>query len=85
MHTGNRITLTYNLYISEHVGGVLQQFPTADPELYPLFEGAKQMLEGPGFMKKGMLHFLRTSIIPRGLGNLAIVTEINLVTEKSHI
>ncbi|KAL2064514.1 hypothetical protein VTL71DRAFT_3651 [Oculimacula yallundae] len=51
--TGHRVTLTYNLYVSEHVGGILQRYPTTDPSLYPLFEGAKKMLEQPGFMSKG--------------------------------
>jgi len=50
---GHRITITYNLYISEHVGGILQRNPTADPSSYPLFEGAKKMLEMPGFMSEG--------------------------------
>ena len=53
--SGHRITLTYNLYISENVGGILQRYPTVDPTLYPLYEGAKQMLEQPGFMKEGTL------------------------------
>ncbi|KAG4441070.1 hypothetical protein IFR05_003424 [Cadophora sp. M221] len=51
--TGHRVTLTYNLYVSEQTGGILQRYPTADPSLYPLFEGAKKMLEMPGFMSKG--------------------------------
>ncbi|KAH6719680.1 hypothetical protein BKA61DRAFT_707506 [Leptodontidium sp. MPI-SDFR-AT-0119] len=51
--TGHRVTLTYNLYVSEQVGGILQRSPSADPSLYPLFEGAKKMLEIPGFMSKG--------------------------------
>ncbi|KAH7360852.1 hypothetical protein BKA65DRAFT_547562 [Rhexocercosporidium sp. MPI-PUGE-AT-0058] len=50
---GHRVTLTYNLYVSEQVGSILQRSPTADPWLYPLFEGAKKMLEIPGFMSKG--------------------------------
>lgn len=53
--SGHRITLTYNLYVSEHIGGVLQRFPTADPSLYPLFEGVKQMLDNPAFMTEGMV------------------------------
>lgn len=53
--SGHRITLTYNLYISEHVGGILQRHPTVDPTLYPLYKGAKQMLEQPGFMQEGTL------------------------------
>ncbi|PVH74564.1 hypothetical protein DL98DRAFT_351955, partial [Cadophora sp. DSE1049] len=51
--TGHRVTITYNLYVSGHVGGILQRYPTADPSLYPLFEGAKKMLEMPSFMTIG--------------------------------
>ena len=43
--TGHRVALTYNLYVSETVGGILQYFPTADPSLYQLFEGTKRMLQ----------------------------------------
>ena len=53
VRSGHRITITYNLYVTEQIGGVLQQFPTADAALSPLYEGAKQMLEQPGFMKDG--------------------------------
>ncbi|KAE8442380.1 hypothetical protein EG329_003396 [Mollisiaceae sp. DMI_Dod_QoI] len=51
--SGHRITLTYNLYVTEQVGGVLQRNPTADPSLFPLYEGAKQMLSQPNFMQEG--------------------------------
>jgi hypothetical protein len=51
--SGHHITITYNLYVTEHIGGVIQRFPTADAALSPLYEGAKQMLEQPGFMKDG--------------------------------
>lgn len=51
---GHRITLTYQLYVSEHVGGVVHhRFPTADPTLYPVYESVKAMLESPAFMKNG--------------------------------
>ncbi|TVY39200.1 hypothetical protein LSUB1_G003079 [Lachnellula subtilissima] len=57
--SGHRITLTYQLYVSEHLGGVVNPtFPTADPKLYPLYQSLKEMLESPAFMKKGgMLGF----------------------------
>lgn len=51
--SGHRITLTYNLYVTEHIGGVLQRYPTVDPTLYPLYEGVKAMLEQNGFMQDG--------------------------------
>lgn len=52
--SGHRVTLTYNLYISQQVGVPLQQYPVADPTLSPLHEAARKILDQPGFMKKGM-------------------------------
>jgi len=52
--SGHCITLTYNLHISEHVGGILQKTsPTADPASYPLYEHAHSMLSQPNFMVDG--------------------------------
>ena len=51
--SGHRITLTYNLYISQQIGSVLQRYPTADPALSPLYDGAKEMLAQPSFMAGG--------------------------------
>jgi hypothetical protein len=52
--SGHRITLTYKLYVSEHLGGIFHpQFPTADPKLYPLFQSISSMLSSPAFMKNG--------------------------------
>jgi hypothetical protein len=53
--TSHRIPITYNLYVTEHIGGVIQRFPTADAALSPLYEGAKQTLEQPSFMKDGKI------------------------------
>ncbi|KAH8595823.1 hypothetical protein B0O99DRAFT_671823 [Bisporella sp. PMI_857] len=49
----HRITLTYNLYVNEHIGGVLRGFPTADPSSYPLFESVKGLLQQPSFLPDG--------------------------------
>lgn len=52
--SGHRLTLTYQLYVSEQLGGVVHpQFPTADPKLYPLYSSVREMLESPAFMKSG--------------------------------
>lgn len=51
--SGHRITLTYNLYVSTRVGGILQKRPTASPGLYPLYEDVKASLNEPEFMPKG--------------------------------
>ncbi|KAE9373086.1 hypothetical protein N431DRAFT_465390 [Stipitochalara longipes BDJ] len=40
-------------YISERVGTALHNHVFADPARFPLYEGVKQMLEHPGFMKEG--------------------------------
>ena len=53
VQTGHRITLTYNLYITENVGSVLRLYPTADPSFSPLYESAQRIVEQPGFMKDG--------------------------------
>ncbi|KAF4630636.1 hypothetical protein G7Y89_g7502 [Cudoniella acicularis] len=50
---GHRVTLTYNLYVSEQIGGPLQNFPIVDPALFPLFEAAKGLMSDPNFFKDG--------------------------------
>lgn len=52
---GHRITLTYNLYIHERIGAVLSRNPTADPQSYPLFLQAAEMLANPKFLREGMI------------------------------
>lgn len=51
--SGHRITLTYNLYVSEYRGAILQPPSTVSPSLYPLYDKSKDLLEQAGFMKKG--------------------------------
>ncbi|KAL3419488.1 oxidoreductase [Phlyctema vagabunda] len=53
VNTGHRVTLTYNLYVSEQVGGLLQRFPTADPSLYPLYAKVKNLLKDESFESGG--------------------------------
>jgi len=53
VESGHRVTLTYNLYVSEHVGSVLQNHPVTNPELSPLHEGAKLVLEQRAFLANG--------------------------------
>lgn len=63
--SGHRITLTYNLYMTQQIGAVLQTYPTADPSLSPLYNGAKEMLAQPNFMAKGSrpsLNLTRTNL-----------------------
>jgi hypothetical protein len=45
--------LIYNLFLCQRIGEVLRDNSTADPTLFPLYTGVKEMLEHPGFMKKG--------------------------------
>lgn len=52
--SGHRVTLTYNLYISQQIGIPLQSGTVADLTLSPLHEAARKILDHPGFMKKGM-------------------------------
>lgn len=53
MTKGHRITLTYNLYVSERLGGAIRPFSSADPTRYPAYEKAKALFEDPSFMKEG--------------------------------
>lgn len=55
--SGNLVTLTYNLHLTEAIGGPLQRNPTVDPRLYPLFKLAKGMLENPDFLPEGIPPF----------------------------
>ena len=49
---GHRVTLTYNLYVSEQqLGRAVGPVPSADPSRYPLYEKAKALLEDPCFMR----------------------------------
>ncbi|KAI9754237.1 MAG: hypothetical protein M1815_005735 [Lichina confinis] len=50
---GHRITLTYNLYVSERVGGALRNSPTIDPRSYGLSNSAKEILGRPNFLRRG--------------------------------
>ena len=57
--SGHRITLTYELYVPDHVGGVVHhRFPIVDPTLYPLYQSVKALLKYPAFMKgSGIIGF----------------------------
>ncbi|TVY33603.1 hypothetical protein LSUB1_G007087 [Lachnellula subtilissima] len=50
---GHRITLTYNLYCVENIGGVVQSHPTADAAFFPLMQTAKELLKDDNFMRTG--------------------------------
>ncbi|TGO56675.1 hypothetical protein BOTNAR_0218g00170 [Botryotinia narcissicola] len=53
--TSGRVTLTYNLYISQKIGIPLQKNLVADPTLSPLYEVARNILVQPDFMKRGIV------------------------------
>lgn len=50
---GDRITLTYNLFVTEPEGGAIPQQSISDPTKLPLYEFMKSLLSEPGFMKDG--------------------------------
>ena len=54
--SGHRLTLTYNLYISEQMGGVVQKFPSANPTMYSVYEKLKSLLQDPNFLRQGTPH-----------------------------
>lgn len=55
---GHLVTLTYNLYTTEAIGGIMQRYPVADPRLSPLFKIGKGMLENPDFLPEGYYYLL---------------------------
>ncbi|KAJ5790206.1 uncharacterized protein N7518_007217 [Penicillium psychrosexuale] len=50
---GERITLTYNLYITEPVGGSIPPSMIVDPKSFPLYGYLQELIMEPGFMQKG--------------------------------
>ena len=52
--SGYRVTLTYNLYIYEDLGNVVQSTPSADPTRYPLYKKMSELLNNGDFMPEGM-------------------------------
>ncbi|TGO13033.1 hypothetical protein BTUL_0078g00420 [Botrytis tulipae] len=61
--SGHRVTLTYNLYISQKIGIPLQKNLVADPTLSPLYEVARNVLVQPDFMKRGIVDVLLGGVI----------------------
>ncbi|GLA46308.1 hypothetical protein AnigIFM63604_009780 [Aspergillus niger] len=54
IRAGNRITLTYNLYVREMPGAILAPIrPAIDPRAFPLYGVVESLLNTPGFMKDG--------------------------------
>jgi hypothetical protein len=53
MAEGYQLTLVYNLRVTERVGGVLQNPVLAESSWFPLYEGVREILEHPGFMREG--------------------------------
>ncbi|GKZ32611.1 hypothetical protein AbraIFM66950_002129 [Aspergillus brasiliensis] len=54
IRAGNRITLTYNLYVREMPGAILAPIrPVLDPQTLPLYGLIESLLTTPGFMKDG--------------------------------
>ncbi|KAN0098474.1 hypothetical protein V8E51_014137 [Hyaloscypha variabilis] len=52
--SGHRVTLTYQLYVSEDAGGLRHpQFPPIDQRLSSLYYSIKEMLSLPTFLKNG--------------------------------
>lgn len=50
---GDRITLTYNLFVTEPEGGDIPPQSISDPTKLPLYEYLKGLLNEPDFMKDG--------------------------------
>lgn len=56
--SGHRVTLTYNLYVHERVGGIMRDPPTLDLSSMVLYHQVKEALASPAFMKDGQFPML---------------------------
>lgn len=65
--SGHRITITYILYVSEQIGGVMQRSPTVDASLFPLFQGPKQMVEDEKFKAQCTIPTIAILNVPSGV------------------
>ena len=55
---GHRITLTYNLYVHEQLGGIFRNPSPVHNDSFTLYYRAKEALSNPDFFPKGRLNFL---------------------------
>ena len=55
---GHRITLTYNLYVHEQLGGIFRNPSPVYNDSFTLYGSAKEALSNPDFFPKGRLDFL---------------------------
>ncbi|WEW55731.1 oxidoreductase [Emydomyces testavorans] len=53
VHKGHRITLTYNLFVTETIGAGLSPFPIVQPTSFPLYEQVKVLLDQRSFFTQG--------------------------------
>lgn len=56
---GHRITLTYNLIVTEPIESGISRNPVIDPQTLPLYGYIRSLIQQPGFMKDGMISFLQ--------------------------
>ncbi|KAF5871910.1 uncharacterized protein Bfra_008936 [Botrytis fragariae] len=61
--SGHRVTLTYNLYISQQIGIPLQKNLVVDSPLSPLYEVARNVLDQPDFMRRVIVDVLLGGVI----------------------
>ena len=66
---GDRITLTYNLFISEPIGGAIPSpVSIVDATTFPLHSWMKKLLSAPDFMEEGNVnHNYRPAFLPNSL------------------
>ena len=51
--SGDRITLTYNLFLTRGTGHLAGQPSVLDSTQLPLYEGLQEALDNPGFLRRG--------------------------------
>ena len=50
---GHRVTLTFNLYVTDSMQGMTRLDPIIDPKTLPLYGSIESLIKQPGFMKEG--------------------------------
>lgn len=53
---GHRVTLTYNLFVTDSGCGSIPRNVNIDPKTLPLYQLLRDLLAEPGFMKEGLYY-----------------------------
>lgn len=56
---GHRVTITYNLCVTEPVGSVLLENPIVQPSTFPLYSYLRGLMQDPVFLKDGKYNIIK--------------------------